>query len=124
MSFTYDLTSTGDALLISQVRLEIGDTVEDSGVLPSGGNLSDAEILLFLARNGSDVQRAAGGLCALLARQWAMVTDIAVGPRRESLSQVSRRWQDMAMALGVAETSFNLGVRRADGYAAHAGGGS
>lgn len=116
MSFTYNLASTGDSLLISKVRMEIGDTVEDNGVLPTGDNLSDAEILLKLGEYDNDVMQAAGALCALLARRWATVSDITVGPRRESLSQVSQRWAQMANEMNPSYSSFSIGVQRSDGY--------
>ena len=66
MAFTYNLASTNaDTVLISQVRLEIGDTVLNAGVLPSGGNLQDEEILLKLTEAGRSVAQATTALCAL-----------------------------------------------------------
>ena len=44
MTFTYDLTETGDNLIYSKIRLEIGDTTENAGVKPGGGNFSDEEL--------------------------------------------------------------------------------
>lgn len=116
MSFTYDLTTTGNALLISRVRMELGDGVEDSGVLPDGGNLTDAEILVMLSDYNNDITQTVGALAAILARRWAPVTDITVGPRREALSQVSKRWQTMANELNPSYASFSIGVQRSDGY--------
>jgi len=116
MSFTYDMTTTGNALLISKVRLELGDTVEDAGVLPTGGNFTDAEILLKLEEYSNDIGQTVGALAAILARRWGPVTDITVGPRREALSQVSKRWQTMANELNPSYASFSIGVQRSDGY--------
>lgn len=120
MAFTYNLTGTGNELLISQVRLELGDTVEDDGVLPSGANLSDAEILSKLTTYSSDVEQATGALCTVLARHWARAADIAVGPRRENLSQVSTRWAELAERINPSYTSFSVGVQRSDGYSEYA----
>lgn len=92
MTFTYDLTATGDNLNISKVRLEIGDTVEDSGVLPDGANLDDTEIQLYLDATSDDIGQTVSAICNMLARRWATVVDVAVGPRRESLSKVSEQW--------------------------------
>lgn len=98
MAFTYDLTDTGDNLNISKVRLEIGDNVENDGVLPSGANLTDAEIQLYLDGVSDDIGQAVSAICSMLARRWAVVVDVAVGPRRESLSKVSEQWAARAKA--------------------------
>ena len=120
MGFTYDLTATGDDLNVSKVRLELGDTVEDTGVLPSGANLSDEEIQSYLDTYNDDVTQAVGALCGVLSRHWAGAADIAVGPRRESLSQISQRWADMEAKLNPGYASFAIGVQREDGYADNA----
>lgn len=122
MAFTYDLTATGDDLAISKVRLELGDTVEDAGVLPSGANLSDKEIQTYLDAYSDDVTQTVGALCGVLSRHWAGAADIAVGPRRETLSQVSQRWAEMEAKLNPGHASFAIGVQRDDGYADNADG--
>jgi hypothetical protein len=102
VAFNYDLASAdADVLLISKVRLEIGDTDETSGagVKPDGSNFTDAEITYWLDENGDDVSLAAADACAALARHWARASDLAVGPRRESLGQVSKRFEDLAAKL-------------------------
>ena len=107
---------------IARVRLEIGDTVEDAGVLPDGGNLSDEEITVYLDTYGSDVALTVNALAGVLARRWATVADVSVGPRSESLSQVSKAWASIADKLAGSEagTVFAIAGKRADGYQEHA----
>jgi len=96
MTFTYDLTTA-----IGQVRLAIGDTssTTGAGVRPDGTNLLDAEIAYFLTAEGDDVGLATARACETLAMMWANVADLQVGPRRESLSQVSARYAERAAVL-------------------------
>ena len=126
MTFTYDLGGTGDALNISRVRMELGDAVEDAGVLPDGGNLDDAEIAVALAAYDDDIDLAVGALARILSRRWAQAVDVSVGPRRESLSQVSARWQALAddaiaKATGSGYAVFGMTPVREDGYSEEAG---
>lgn len=123
-SFTYNLSGTGTTLLVSKVRMHLGDNVPASGVLPDGSNLDDAEIKAFLTDNSSDVTRTVGALCSLLARRWANAADITVGPRRESLSQVSARWTELARQMNPGFASFAVGAQRSDGYSENANGDS
>lgn len=46
MSYTYDATDLSSDL--AKLRLAIGDTTEDAGVRPDGGNFSDEELQVFL----------------------------------------------------------------------------
>ena len=97
MAFSYLITSTNsDIAAIAAVRLEIGDTVEDEGVLPGDANFSDEEISWYLDAADEDHDGAVLAIVESLARRWATVADITVGPRRESLSQISARWQTLA----------------------------
>ena len=126
MAFTYNLEGSGDELLISEVRLEIGDTDDsgNKGVKSDGGNFTDAEIMIWLEREDRDVLKAAGAACANLARHWANQADLQVGPRREALSQIAQRWASEADRLREAHGGTGAGVvyaadvRRSDGYAA------
>jgi len=116
MAFTYDLATN-----CGKVRLEIGDTVSGDGVLPSGGNLSDTEIAYFLAQEGDSVGRAAARACEALSRAWARLVDLAVGPRRESLSQAAAAWAEWARTLrsqygGGPMGAYSAGWLRQDGY--------
>lgn len=100
--FTYVL----DALVgttfqtIAHVRLQLGDTVEDEGVFPDGKNLSDEEIQFVLDQNDGNVHETVAELARIVARRWASVVDVSVGPRREMLSQAAKRWQELAEAWG------------------------
>lgn len=105
--FTYELASEDSSILaISRLRLEMGDNRQDDGVLPDGGNFSDEELGYYLAKNGNDVSLTAGELCGVLARQWSSAADVAVGPRRESLSQVAEAWEKRAASAGGIRAFF------------------
>lgn len=127
MTFTYDLTATGDDLLVSKVRLEIGDTVNGTGVLPGAANLTDEEIQVLLDREDDDVMRATAAACELLARHWSRRADIAVGPRKESFSQVAASWREEAKRLRAVhgseagEQTFSIGFDRHDAYSVATG---
>lgn len=119
MSFTYTLTSADErTAAIARVRLELGDTVSGAGVLPSGANLSDEEIGVFLDEYANDSALAVNALAGVLARQWATMADVTVGPRSERLSQVSAAWERQAKALAGGEGygSFAMQPTRVDGY--------
>ena len=94
--FTYDLATS-----IGQVRLAIGDTstATGAGVRPDGTNLLDAEIAYFLTAEGDDVTLATARACEALSVMWANLADLTVGPRHESLSQVSARYAERATVL-------------------------
>jgi hypothetical protein len=113
MSFTYVLTTD-----VGKVRLELGDTTPGSGILPNGENLRDEEINHYLTQNGGDVNLTVGALASVLARRWATVADVSVGPRSESLSQIAKAWERQASSLagGDAGTAFSLAPQRIDGY--------
>lgn len=97
--FTYQLDSDDAGIAaVSRLRLEIGDNREDDGVLMDGSNFSDEELAYYLGKNGDDIGAAVTELCSVLARHWSRAADVAVGPRRESLSQVATAWQERAKA--------------------------
>lgn len=99
MAFTYDLGSANaDLLNISKVRLEIGDTVSGVGVRPDGSNLSNEEIQHWLTEESGDVMLAAARACDALSRMWSTVGNEKVGPLSISLSQVSERFEKLAIA--------------------------
>jgi len=110
---------------IGQVRLELGDDSEVQGVLPNGDNLSDDQITLYLEREGS-VMRAVAGICEMLATRWASVADLAVGPRRESYSQIAKQYAARAVQLrdrygesgSWLDGFISVPVARSDGYSA------
>lgn len=122
MAFSYDLLSSDAAILnISKVRMELGDNVAGSGVLPDGSNLSNEEIASKLAELDNSIPATVASLASVLARRWANYFDMKVGPRDESLSQVSKRWGDLAAelssgGLGGGYVSFSVATKSGDGY--------
>jgi len=127
MSFSYTLDSPDATVAaVARVRLEIGDTVAGAGVLPDGGNLSDEEIGVYLARTGNDVALTVSALAGVLARRWATQADVTVGPRSEKLSQVAQAWERQGGApTGTAGAGGAGGVWlqpvRVDGFSERAG---
>lgn len=117
MTFTYVLATD-----VGKVRLEISDTssTTGAGVKPDGTNLTDEEIQIWLTREGT-VMSAAAAACEALARAWARVADVGVGPRRESLGQVATAWANQAKTLRQQYSGgFSASLDRTDGYSAHA----
>jgi hypothetical protein len=120
VSFTYDLATD-----IGQLRLELGDTssVSGEGVKPDGGYLTDEELQVLLDREG-EAMRAVAAACELLARHWARVATLTVGPRSEQLGNIAKNWSDRAAELrarhGGAAGAFSVSVTRTDGYADNA----
>lgn len=125
MSFTYDISSTNTTtLVISQIRLAIGDNVENAGALPTSANFSDAELLLFYANEGDNVYRATAAACETLGRNWARVGDIATGDVSKRSSNVAKEWRAEAARLrsiygttGGAGQAYSAAFTRKDGYA-------
>lgn len=117
MTFTYNLSGTGDTLAIARVRLRLRDVTEDSGVLPDGSNLSDEELLQLLDDNSDDVMATAAAAAEVVAAAWANAADITVGPRREALSQVAERWQKLAAQWRAqADTGSGFRIRKLTDY--------
>jgi len=124
MAFTYDLSGTGTALTVSQIRLEIGDTDSTTGrgVKPDGENFTDAEITYFYNQESTNVIRAAARACEVLARSWATVPDWTVGPRHESAGQVAQRFTEMAKELRARiGRSGPVYLNRTDAYTSDGG---
>lgn len=118
MTFTY---SIGDD--IGKIRLYTGDVVEGTGVRNDGSNFSDEELLLLLDQEEDDWRRVVAAVCEILAIDWARVADVTVGPRKETLSGVSKRYAAMAESFrsqygggGGSNTAFSVGLDREDGY--------
>jgi hypothetical protein len=122
--FTYDLSTD-----IGKMRLMLGDTRNDCGVKPDDTCFADAELSVFLDQEG-DVNNGVALACETLARMFSSHVDIAVGPRRESLSQASENWAKRAIAIrdmhgpggtsgpsGSFVTGFNRGESGEDEYA-------
>lgn len=129
MAFTYDLNSSDEMLRkVSQVRLHLGDTVENKGVRPDDSNLSDEEIAVLLNLEGDNVMRAVAAACEVLARMWARAANMWSGDRREELSQVALAYERQAKELrrqhGGGGTAFSISFHRHDAYSEHAERGS
>lgn len=129
MAFTYDLASADPTTLaLSKVRFELGDTQLNRGVRANGANLADEELAVVFEREAEHVMRTVAGLCEMLARDWARVASITVGPRSAQYGQVAQQWATRAVELreqygaaaGATGQSFSFTPTRADGYAAHA----
>jgi hypothetical protein len=116
MAFSYDLSTAS-----GQLRLQLGDTVYESGVRPDSTNLSDEELAVFLAREGQDVMRATAAACEALSVMWSVVANIAVGPRREELGAIAGQYARRAETLrqqygGSTGSGFAVSWHRSDGY--------
>ena len=97
MAFTYDLNSSdAETARIARVRFALGDDVAGLGPLPTGGNFSDEEIASSLAVEENDEAATVRALSSTLARRWAGLADLTVGPRSEKLSQVAEQWRKLA----------------------------
>jgi hypothetical protein len=72
IDFVYDIASE-DALIasVSEIRLQIGDSVDGEGPRPDGRNFSNAEINSFLTREGGHIQRTTALALEVLAAEWS-----------------------------------------------------
>ncbi|HSW63421.1 MAG TPA: hypothetical protein VLH56_08935 [Dissulfurispiraceae bacterium] len=121
MTVTYNLANADPQIvLISLVRLEIGDTTLGAGVRPDGSNLSDEEISVWLQREGDDILRSTAAACEALSRQWANMANITLGPRKEELGKISdnyaRRAEQLRERAGGSDTTFSSSWAKQDGY--------
>lgn len=123
MTFTYDLASAdADTLAIAKVRLELGDTVASAGVRPSGANLTDEEIAVWLEAEDDHIMRTVARACEALSRMWAPISNYGDGQRSEQLGKVAKDYEEKALQLrklygGSSSSSFAIGTGRDDGYA-------
>jgi hypothetical protein len=123
-TFSYDLASTDPRIAaISKIRLEIGDNVENQGVLPTGKNFKDAEIYFFWIDEGENQFRAIAAICGTLARHWARMADITTGDVSRRNSAVAKEWRAESDRLRAVygwsngySSSFSTGMSRTDGY--------
>jgi len=117
MAVTYDDALGTDR---DKVRFYLGDTAASAGPKPDAGNFSDNELAGLVSAEGS-WQRAVAAGFEVLAALWAPLVDIAVGPRKESLSQTAAGFRAQAaewrrrygQAGGKARV---VQATRADGY--------
>lgn len=120
------------ATSIEQVRFYLADD-GTPGVLPSGSSMTDAQVQMLLDQEGGDVMRATALGYETLAARFAQVVSVAVGPRREELSNIANaylklgaEWRakygrtvDEDGAQGMS--GFAVKLRRQDGYSDDAG---
>jgi hypothetical protein len=122
MTFTYNLAGTGDTLLISKVRLELGDTVSGAGVRPGSVNLTDEEIQIWLDEEADDIQATVGRAAQALANMWASAAvSKSAGPYSVNYGKVSDIWAARAAEHGLGVTtavSVEVGTVNYD-FAAH-----
>jgi len=121
MAFTYDFSSKKN---VAKVRLALGDTVQNSGVLPEGANFSDAEIEALLSDFNNDIDAVTFFCLKSLSNAWGTYVDITVGPRKESLSDIAfhyaKRASEMGERTGLSAKSFAVALTRVDGYSEEA----
>ncbi len=96
MTFTFD---SALATLLSQVRLELGDTVSGAGVGPDGANLDDASITLWLTQENSNVMRAVARACLALSRYWSNIASTSSPDYSEQSGKIAKEWSDRADAI-------------------------
>lgn len=100
MTFTYDLANADAAkVLISKVRLEIGDTVSGTGIRPDGTNLTDEEITVWLDMEDDDVMLAAARACDAMSRAWSVIANETIGPRKTEFGKVSGEYEKRASSI-------------------------
>ena len=118
MAFTYN-TATD----IGKVRLELDDTEQGKGVRPNGDNLTDAEIQVFLDREGA-VLPAVAAACEMLARAWSRVASLSAGGRSEQFGAIAKEYADRAAVLraqhGGGGAAISAGAVREDAYTENA----
>lgn len=121
MAFTYDFSTKKN---VSRVRLALGDTVRDSGVLPDSRNFTDEEIETMLSECDNNIDAVTYIFLKSLANAWGTYVDITVGPRKESLSDISfhyaKRAAEMANQTGLSARAFSTLLKRVDGYSEEA----
>lgn len=118
MAFTYDISSAdANEKIVSQIRLEVGDTSQERGVKPEGGNYTDEELLHIYEVEGESIGRAAARICEQLANAWSSVPRTMFGSLFDP-RHVGRNYMRQAATLrsqyGYFETestSFSISVR-------------
>lgn len=112
MAFTYDLTSNRGV-----VRLNTGDTVENSGPRPDKRNFSDEEIDYFIATETAGTTAASALAFEILANEWAAYS---ISEREGEVSfdakevsdqylEIARKWRNRPGG-GTGSSSFQAGI--------------
>lgn len=119
MAFTYDLTTTGASLLISQVRLLVPDHTA------TAYELEDAEISFFLAQNGSNVWAAAADACDHLSRKFSQKVGFTADGLTVGYAERAREYAARAQELRgrVSAGMAAVTLARSDGFSEEAASG-
>lgn len=127
MAFTFDRTATsGNDMVITQLRGLIGDTREGYGPRPNAGhaadptsgNFDDNDYLAAYDIEGSHLWRTAAHMLEVLANEWsAFAGSIKTGPKSESHKQAdafAARAEKLRNIHGRDDTSagFSLEITR------------
>lgn len=112
MAFTYNLTTDRGV-----VRLNIGDTVENSGPRPDKRNFSDEEIDYFIATETAGNTAASALVFEILANEWAAYAisehEGEVSFDAEEVSdqylEIARKWRNRPGS-GTGSDSFQAGI--------------
>jgi len=116
MAFTYDLTTD-----VGKLRLRVGDSAVNAGPRPTAGassNFADEELQHFLDTEGS-IGKAVALVFETLAAEWAVFTNITIGPRKEELARIADSFMRKALSARQqygAGSTFSVGWDREDGY--------
>lgn len=116
MAFTYQPDLSDD---VSKLRFELGDIVENTGILPDGTNVQDETLQSIITTEGS-VGLAAARMCEILSRMWTRYAgSVSVGARSETFRQ-AEIYRDMAASLrsqyGGGARAVSVEMYRDDGY--------
>lgn len=118
MAVTYDDTLADTT---SQVRFEIGDTVEDSGPRPDpSSNFSDNEIAAIVTSEGG-WGKAAAHLCEILAAEWSREAgSLRVGEFQQALTDRAamfmKKAQELRRKYGGQAAPTQVVPTRVDGF--------
>jgi hypothetical protein len=110
MAITTDLGTT-----IGQIRLLIGDTVENDGVKPGGGNFSDAELTWFYDNEGS-IEGAAGLACETLAWMWHVHPSFEADGLRVEQGKIAQSWWRAGVNFRARRGAKSVSLIRQDAY--------
>jgi hypothetical protein len=84
MTWTYDISDTTD--ISSMMRLELGDTEREKGILPEDGNFSDEELDYFYTQEDDNFWLAVARAFDAAASKWAAYPDsFYLGPEHQKI---------------------------------------
>jgi hypothetical protein len=111
MAITTDLNQP-----IGELRLLIGDNIENKGVKPGGANFTDAELDYFYSRGGQDLNAAAGLACETLSWIWQTHPDFSADGLTVKTGQISAGWWRAALRFRARRGASLHSVQRQDAY--------